>query len=122
MSLTGTCHCGDVEVTIPRAPEKATVCNCSMCRRYGAIWGYYVPRDVEVNAKPGALEGYEWGDKSIRFMRCVNCGCVTHYDLLVSQGEDDTMCVNIRMFPPEAIGNVRIRRFDGANTWKYLED
>ncbi|HUR87464.1 MAG TPA: GFA family protein [Ramlibacter sp.] len=122
MSLKGTCHCGSVEVTIPRAPEKGTICNCSMCRRYGAIWGHLLPRDVQVHAKPGSLEGYEWGEKSIRFMRCANCGCVTHYDLLQSQGDDDTMCVNVRMFPPEAIGNIRIRRFDGADTWKYLED
>jgi hypothetical protein len=122
MTLKGTCHCGNIELRIPRAPEKGTVCNCSMCRRYGAIWGYYVPRDVGVTWKTAAPQGYEWGDHSIRFMRCPRCGCVTHYDLLKSQGPDDTMCVNIRMFDPAEIGNVRIRRFDGADTWKYLED
>ena len=30
--------------------------------------------------------------------------------------------MSISMFSPEDIGNVRIRRFDGANTWKYIDD
>ena len=51
MSLKGSCHCGNIQVTIPRAPQKATVCNCSMCRRYGGIWGYYLPREVTVQVK-----------------------------------------------------------------------
>ena len=122
MTLTSTCHCGAVEVTVPRAPEKVTLCNCSMCRRYGALWGYYLPRDVVVKAAPDATQGYVWGDKVIRFVRCANCGCVTHYDLIVSRGPDDTMAVNMRMFAPEQVGNVKIRRFDGAGSWKYLED
>jgi hypothetical protein len=122
MTLRATCRCGAVEIAIPRAPERATTCNCSICRRYGAIWGYYLPREVTVTAAPGAIAGYEWGEKSIRFVRCAGCGCVTHYELLQSQGEDDTMAVNIRMFTPEQIGNVRIRRFDGADTWKYLDE
>lgn len=122
MTLTSTCHCGAVEITVPRAPEKVTLCNCSMCRRYGALWGYYLPRDVVVKAGPDATQGYVWGDKVIRFVRCANCGCVTHYDLIVSKGDDDTMAVNMRMFAPEQVGNVKIRRFDGAVSWKYLED
>jgi hypothetical protein len=122
VSLTGTCHCGNIQVRVPRAPAKATMCNCSICRRYGAMWAHYLPRDVSVSAKSAEPQGYEWGEKSIRFMRCPQCGCVTHYDLIQSQGPDDTMCVNIRMFAPEDIGNVRIRRFDGANTWKYIDE
>jgi len=29
--------------------------------------------------------------------------------------------VNARNFDPSALGSVRIRRFDGADTWKYLD-
>jgi hypothetical protein len=31
------------------------------------------------------------------------------------------MAVNIRSFDPDEIGDVRIRRFDGAVTWSYLD-
>ena len=28
--------------------------------------------------------------------------------------------INARNFEPEALGNVKIRLLDGANTWKYI--
>jgi hypothetical protein len=31
------------------------------------------------------------------------------------------MAVDARIFDPEALGEVRIRRLDGARTWKYLD-
>ena len=31
------------------------------------------------------------------------------------------MAVNVRNFDPVEIDNLRIRRFDGADTWTYLE-
>jgi hypothetical protein len=31
------------------------------------------------------------------------------------------MAVNVRNFDPEALGDLRIRRFDGAVSWKYLD-
>jgi hypothetical protein len=35
--------------------------------------------------------------------------------------EDSKMGVNARNFEPGVIDNVRIRRLDGASTWKYLD-
>jgi hypothetical protein len=32
------------------------------------------------------------------------------------------MGVNARTVAPEALGPVKIRRLDGASTWKYLDD
>ena len=31
------------------------------------------------------------------------------------------MGVNARNFDPRALASVRIRRFDGASTWKFLD-
>jgi hypothetical protein len=30
--------------------------------------------------------------------------------------------VNLGNFEPELIASVRVRRFDGANTWKFLDE
>lgn len=69
-TLTGHCHCGAVRVEIPRRPRTLTNCNCSICRRYGALWAYYKAAEVRIEASPGATEGYVWGDKKLRFVRC----------------------------------------------------
>jgi hypothetical protein len=118
--LTGTCHCGAIRIEIPRAPATLTNCNCSICRRYGALWAYFDEEDVRVTAEPAAIDAYSWGDKSLRFVRCGNCGCVTHWER-IGRGTSNRMGVNARNFDPVMLGDVKIRRLDGASTWKYLE-
>jgi hypothetical protein len=78
-------------------------------------------RAVEVNVicKPGATEAYEWGQKTLRLVRCGSCGCLTHGES-VNPKPGDKIGVNARMFAPSQLGGVRIRLFDGADSWKYL--
>ena len=118
--LTGSCHCGAVRVEVPRRPRTLTNCNCSICRRYGVLWAYYKPAAVHVVCEPGATSGYSWGRKNIRFVRCDRCGCVTHYER-PNASPERSIGVNARMFEPEELGPVRIRRLDGASSWKYLD-
>ena len=119
--LSTTCHCGAVTIEIPRPPATVTNCNCSICRRYGTLWAYFPAEEVRVTAGPGGLAGYSWGDKDLRFVRCANCGCITHWEA-VAPGPGARRGVNARNFDPEQIGDVRIRRLDGAATWEYLEE
>ena len=46
-ALTGTCHCGAVRIRVRQAPRTVTSCNCSICRRYGALWAYYQASSVQ---------------------------------------------------------------------------
>lgn len=118
--LAATCHCGAVRIEIPRKPRSLTNCNCSICRRYGTLWAYYKRTDVRVTAAPGATESYAWGSRALQFVRCATCGCITHWERITPTPTSRTG-VNVRNFDPEVIGDVRIRRLDGARTWKYLE-
>lgn len=118
--LIGTCHCGAVQVEIPRRPRTLTNCNCSICRRYGVLWAYYKAPDVRVRCKPGATESYSWGRKSLKFIRCRECGCLISWKRIQPR-QDNYMGVNARNFEPSALGAVRIRLLDGADTWKYLD-
>lgn len=117
--LTATCHCGAVRVDVPRRPRSLTECNCSICRRYGTRWAYYKASEVKVIAKRGAQARYAWGHKSLRFVRCARCGCVTHWERIMPKA-GARMGVNARNFDPLELGEVRIRLLDGASTWKYL--
>ena len=115
--LSATCHCGAVRIQIPRRPRSVTNCNCSICRRYGTLWAYYPAADVQVS---GTTAGYAWGDKSLRFQRCANCGCITHWEVIAATPRS-RVGVNVRNFAPEDVGAVTIRLLDGADTWKYVE-
>ena len=115
--LEASCHCGQVklEVDVDVAPTVLTSCNCSICRRLGTLWCYYTPAQVRVT---GPTATYRWGDNTLDLHRCTTCGCVTHWWPI---GESDRMGVNARLLEPAIVQAARIRRFDGADTWKFLD-
>lgn len=117
--LAAACHCGRVEIRIPRRPATLTNCDCSICRRYGCLWAYFRRGEVLVLAEDGATRSYAWGPKTIRFVRCASCGCVTHWEPAVA-GRGERMGVNARLFAPAELGAPRIRLLDGAVSERYL--
>ncbi len=111
--LVATCHCGAVWVEVPSPPATVADCNCSICRRYGVLWAYYKAADVHVRAAPGATDGYVWGHKVLRFVRCSHCGCVTHWERIVPV-EGSKMGVNARNLDPAELAGIPVELLDGA--------
>jgi hypothetical protein len=117
--VEASCHCGAVriEVEVAEPPAQLTSCNCSICRRLGTLWAYYPPAQVRVT---GATATYEWGDRTLDLHRCRVCGCVTHWS--AKDRELQRMGVNARLMEPAVVAAARVRRLDGADTWKYLDE
>jgi hypothetical protein len=112
--LKASCHCGQIQIKVPRLPDHLTDCNCTLCRRYGVLWSYYPINEVEIEAAPGATDEYLRGAKELRFVRCANCGCVMYWQG-VNDAPDAKMAVNARCFDPPIAGQVSIKQFDGAS-------
>ena len=66
------CHCGAVTIEIPHPPETLTDCSCSICRRYGVLWGYFERGQVRITAAPGATQAYAWDKKTLQFVELCN--------------------------------------------------
>jgi len=115
-----TCHCGAVSIAIARQPESLTQCDCSICRRYGALWAYYDRSEVQVSCAAGTTSAYAWGRETIRFVRCNECGCITHWEPIAAE-RGSRVGVNARNFDPQLLGPARLRRLDGAVTESYLD-
>ncbi len=118
--LEGTCHCGEVGWTLEALPKSATACNCTICRRYGALWAYgYIGYDIQTTGQTSAYVRRDSGD--IYFHFCAICGCVTHY---VASTEDENgrnrAAVNVRMSDLSPISELPIRHFDGHDSFKEL--
>jgi hypothetical protein len=112
-SVEASCVCGAVRLQIAWAPEEVTDCNCKLCRRYGALWAYYSPKDVQRPA--GVTDVFMRGPKRLEFHRCKNCGCVTHWEAIYK--EYDRMGINARLLPPEVLARARVEHCDGAG-WR----
>ena len=118
--LTASCHCGAVTITLPSAPERITDCNCSLCRRVGALWAYYEFGTVKFTGHPEHTAEYIQGDRTLRTLHCTICGCTTHWEPLDTEAGGNHG-VNMRNFDPAILASVPIRRLDGADTWRFLD-
>lgn len=120
--LKGTCHCGRLGWTLDTIPKTVTACNCTICRRYGALWAYgYFGEDIIVTGRSSTYQRGDNGDGDIDFHFCPHCGCVTHF-VAVAAGESGLQrtAVNVRMSDPSLIDDVLIRHFDGKHSFKEL--
>lgn len=118
--IQASCHCGAVQIEIDSLPETLTQCTCSICRRYGALWAYCTRETARTLSGQQSETTYVWGERLIEFYHCSNCGCLTRYED-VEKLADSRIAVNARMIAPSDIAGLRIRTFDGADTWKYLD-
>ena len=54
MTSKAICHCGAVVVEFSGVPDEVAECNCSICRRLGALWIYRAQEEVSLTYAEGA--------------------------------------------------------------------
>ncbi len=119
--IAGSCHCGAVAWVFDGDSSRLTNCNCSICRRIGGLWAYGTLANVTVTADPDATIVYVQGDKMLAVHTCRTCGCTTHWLSLAPENGDWRIAVNMRMADPADYAAIRVRHFDGADSWTYLD-
>ena len=115
--MKAACHCGAVRFEVEAAPQWVLDCNCSLCRRYGALWAYPDAGQVNVLKMPdlGVTETYVWGDRDLAFHRCGTCGCVTHMEA-ISVDPPVLYGLNVRMMPALDPSTVNLRQVDNGHS------
>ena len=118
--VKGACHCGAVNWEFDDPIESVTACNCTVCRRYGVLWAYgHENIDVRVS---GDTKTYAPGE-FLDFHFCGSCGCVTYWrSKEMSKEGKRIIAVNIRLADIDVVSNIKIRRFDGLESFKGLPD
>jgi hypothetical protein len=122
--IEGAYHCGAVRWQFDVAPESATACNCSICRRYGVLWAYDL--DGDRTRFSGSTRSYirtfnTRYEPSVAFHFCENCGCITHYRALKpdTAGRSRT-AVNLRMAEPDIVAQLPVVHWEGLQTFTSL--
>lgn len=118
--IKASCHCGAVQIEVDVLPATLTQCTCSICRRYGALWAHGTRQSTRVISGRDQETAYLWGDQLIEFYHCNQCGCLTRYES-VEKLDSSRISVNARMMSPDDIAGLRVRIFDGAETWEFLD-
>ena len=119
--LNAECHCGNIKLLANASPESLTSCNCTICHRLGALWAYFDLRDVEISCGDKPVKTYSWGEKTITYHRCDECGCTTHYTAREDDGSE-LIALNCRMASPAQVDAITVLKFDGLDSWKYRDE
>ena len=76
------CHCGAIEAEIKLDADLAKVirCNCSICKRKGAIMSMVKNEDFKIIKGKEKLTLYQFHSKVAKHYFCSQCGIYTHHN------------------------------------------
>ena len=77
----GQCHCGSVKfsVRLEQGLIEPRRCNCSMCRRRGAVVASVELKDFTIDQGEGVLSLYQFNTHTAKHYFCSKCGIYTHH-------------------------------------------
>ena len=76
-----SCHCGAVQLqlSLPNGLEELRRCDCSMCRRRGAIVASVTLDNLKVVQGEDKLSLYQFNTMTAKHYFCSVCGIYTHH-------------------------------------------
>jgi hypothetical protein len=70
----GSCHCGAVRFEIDAVLDHVRICDCSVCRRRGALNFRVCEADFHLQTPLQDLALYQWGSLTAKDYFCSTCG------------------------------------------------
>jgi hypothetical protein len=110
-----TCHCGTVELelNLPDGLIDVRRCDCSLCRRRGAIVASVSLSDIKIVKGADTLKLYQFNTKTAKHFFCSNCGIYTHHQRRSNPGQYGFNVACLEDINPLKING--IPTYDGVN-------
>ena len=114
-TIAATCHCGAVELSLylPKGIQGIRRCDCSMCRRRGAIVFSVALENLTVGRGQEALSLYQFNTKTAKHYFCSICGIYTHHQRRSNPHEFSVNTGSIDGFNAADYGEIDL--VDGVN-------
>lgn len=106
--MKGTCHCGAVviEVALSDGFNTARRCDCSFCRRRGAIAVSAPLSGLTVVQGAENLTLYQFGTMTAKHWFCRTCGIYTHHQRRSNPNEYGVNVAILEGVNPRELGDV----------------
>jgi len=111
--VNGACLCGRVAVRVPGRPGYLNACNCALCWKLGALWGYYDPATVIVGGEVRSYRREDVAENHITADACPTCGTTINWSPL--DPALGRMGVNMRLFDPASLRGLEVRYENGRD-------
>jgi hypothetical protein len=108
----GGCHCGAVRFTVKVDNEKATDCNCSICRKKRFLHLIVTQDKFTLLQGEDVLKTYRFNTGVAQHKFCDVCGIHSFY---IPRSHPDCIDVNLNCLDENVAENFEIIAFDGKN-------
>ncbi|HHX8651870.1 TPA: GFA family protein [Vibrio diabolicus] len=110
-----SCHCGKVELelALPNGIEKPRRCDCSMCRRRGAIVASVPLNGIRIVQGEDVLKLYQFNTCTAKHFFCGECGIYTHHQRRSDPSEYGYNVGCLEGVNPYELGTIEV--MDGVN-------
>lgn len=114
MQLKGSCHCGRIRYEAKANPTEAMSCNCSICRRRGALLFFTTPDNFVLQSSRDEITVYTFKSHTIRHQFCKTCGCAPFAEGTSPDGRA-MIAINLRCAEDVDLTKIKVMEFDGAS-------
>lgn len=109
MAVKCSCHCEAVRLEVDAEPEGLLQCNCSSCRRFGAIHWYVPSAKIRLLTEGLALTSWQDRELGSSHQFCRTCGA----SVLRTGYPNGVVALNAALIEEVDIFALEIERFDG---------
>ena len=111
----GSCHCGRIAFTIEGEIDQAIDCNCSLCRRRGALLAFFPRAALQLATPEADMATYTFHRHAIRHHFCPTCGIAPFAEAVNPRTGEPMAAVNVRCLPDVDLATLAVVPYDGAS-------
>lgn len=108
----GSCHCGAVRFEADAVLDHVVDCNCSICRRRGALWHGVPDASLRILQGEDELTAYRFLTATATHYFCRHCGI---HPFARPRIAPDAWVVNVRCLGDVDLATLPVRKFDGEH-------
>jgi hypothetical protein len=107
----GSCHCGRAQFEVDADLDHVRVCDCSICRRRGALNHRVEASDLRILTPLDDLTVYEWNTKVAKDYFCPVCGILPFRR---PRTAPDKWTVNVRCLEGVDVDAIPVKNVHGS--------
>jgi hypothetical protein len=108
----GSCHCGRVAFELEGRLRRVVECNCSACRRKGALWHAAAEPNLRIVSGEADLTLYQFNTMTAKHYFCRHCGI---HPFIRPRLDPTRWAVNVRCIDGVDLAALEILPFDGEH-------
>ena len=111
MTYQGSCHCGRIRFEVDADLDHARACDCSFCRKRGALVHRVPPGRFRLLSDTSELALYEFHSRTAKHYFCSTCGVFPFHR---PRTAPDVCGVNVRCLEGVDVAAIAVRQVHGS--------